>query len=99
MTLPRIEELESLDFEWDCRETAWEDSLSELADYGEIHEHCNAPRSYSENTKLAYWIGTQRKQYALHKKGNSSNMTLSRIQALEKLRFRMEATAPPGKTV
>jgi hypothetical protein len=32
--------------------SAWEDRLSELADYRKIHGHCNVP-GYSENTKLA----------------------------------------------
>jgi hypothetical protein len=31
-----------------CRVTAWEDRMSELADYRKIHGHCNVPHSYSE---------------------------------------------------
>jgi hypothetical protein len=38
---PRIQELESLGFEWDSRDATWEDRLSELADYRKIHGHCN----------------------------------------------------------
>jgi hypothetical protein len=50
MTLSRIQKLESLGFEWewDSRGTAWEDRLSELADYRKMHGHCNVPRIYSE---------------------------------------------------
>jgi hypothetical protein len=36
--------------------SSWQDRLSELADYSEIHGHCNVPRTYSENTKLANWV-------------------------------------------
>jgi hypothetical protein len=53
MTLPRIQELESLGFEWEWdslrRGIAWEDRLSELADYRKFHGNCNVPRIYSEN--------------------------------------------------
>ena len=56
MTLPRIQELESLGFEWGVCVTAWEGRLSELADYCTIHEHCNVPNHYSENPKLGKWV-------------------------------------------
>jgi hypothetical protein len=70
------------------RVSAWEDRLSELADYRKIHGHCNVPTNYSENSKLARWVGTQRNQYRLHLEGKKSYMTLSRIQALESLGFK-----------
>jgi uncharacterized protein YerC len=87
MTHSRIQELESMGFEWDCSGPAWEDRLSELANYRKINGHCNVPRSYSENSKLAQWVATQRKQYRLHLEGKAPSMTLSRIQALESLGF------------
>jgi hypothetical protein len=89
MTLSRIQKLEGLGFEWDSCGAAWEDYLSELADYRIIHGHCNVPYRYSENTKLAQWVLTQRKHYNLHIKGKTSSMTTLRIQALE----------TPGKSV
>jgi hypothetical protein len=91
MTLSRIQELESLGFglgfEWNCYDVAWDDRLSELAEYRKIHGHCNVPRSYSKNTQLANWVMHQRKQYKLHSEGKTSAMTLSRIQELESLGF------------
>jgi hypothetical protein len=33
MTTLRIQELESIGFEWDCAGATWEDRLSELADF------------------------------------------------------------------
>jgi hypothetical protein len=54
----RSQELESLGFEWDSHCAAWEDRLSELADYRKIHGECNAPQHYSENTLLCYWVQT-----------------------------------------
>jgi hypothetical protein len=62
MTLSRIQELESLGFEWGFFTTC-EDRLSELDDYREIHGHCNAPKGYI--TQLASWVNRQRKLYRL----------------------------------
>jgi predicted chitinase len=87
MTLSRIQELEGLGFEWNRLGATWEDRLSELADYREIHGHSNVPHRYSENTQLARWVGRQRCQYAFYVKGKESSMTLSRIQELESMGF------------
>jgi hypothetical protein len=84
ITLPRIQELESLGFNWS---TVWGDRLSELAEYRKIHGHCNVPHNYIENSKLGKWVGTQRTNYRLHLKGETSSVTLSRIQELESIGF------------
>jgi hypothetical protein len=87
MTNPRIQALERLGFEWDRRRAAWEDRLSELADYRKIHGHCNVPTRCSENAMLGAWVGTQRNQYKMHLDGKTSSMTPSRLQALEEIGF------------
>jgi hypothetical protein len=88
ITLPRIQALESLGFEWGTsKRTAWEDRLSELADYRKVHGHCDVPQKYSENAKLGSWVDKQRQQYSLHLKGKTSQITLPRIEALERLGF------------
>jgi hypothetical protein len=92
ITLSRIQELESLDFKWGCV-ASWECRLSELADYHKIHGHCNVSRSYSENSKLAIWVNTQRNQYKLHLEGKASSITLSRIQGLESMGFKWGCVA------
>ena len=95
MTLSHIQELESIDFEWG---TAWEDRLSDLADYRNIQGHCNVPFNCNENTRLATWVGHQRTNYKLHLKGKISPMTLSRVQALESMGFEWEVfTAWEGR--
>ena len=73
--------------------TAWEDRLSELADYRKIHGHCNVPQRYKENLKLATWATTQRRQYGLQQEGKPSYMTPSRIKALESLGFEWDMYA------
>jgi hypothetical protein len=83
MTLSRIQELESLGFEWNIHDATWENYLSELADYRKIHGHCNV--FCSQNAKLAYWVRRQRKQYQLLLEGKKLPMTLNQIQQLESL--------------
>jgi hypothetical protein len=61
--------------------------LSELAEFGKIHGHCNVPRKYNENTKLDQWVSTQRINYRWHEEGKASPMTTYRIKALESLGF------------
>jgi hypothetical protein len=94
MTTCRIQALESLGFGWEVCLTAREDRLSELADYRKIHGHCNVPHSYSENSKLANWVGKQRYDYRLQVEGKTSYMTLSRIQELESLGFEWKVCVP-----
>jgi hypothetical protein len=88
MTTFRINDLESLDFDWGVCVTAWEDRLNELSDYRKIHGHCNVPHNYNEDSNLGKWVTKQRSQYRLHAKGKTShNMTTVRIQELESLGF------------
>jgi hypothetical protein len=61
--------------------------LSELADYSKTHGHCNVPYRYSENTKLASWVITQRRNYRLHLEGKRSPLSTLRIKELESLGF------------
>jgi hypothetical protein len=98
MTTFRIQELESLGFEWDNQCAIWEVRLSELADYRNIQGHCNVPAGYSKNTKLANWVAYQRRQYRLHLEGKRSSLTLSRIQVLENIGMNWTALALHGKT-
>jgi hypothetical protein len=89
MTTYRIQALESLGFEWDFHSAVWDDRLSELADFHRIHRHCNV--SSSENTRLASWVSSQRTHYRLDREGKASQITLSRIQALESLGFEWDS--------
>jgi hypothetical protein len=93
----RIQELESLGFEWDIHGAAWKVRLSELGDYRKLHGHCNVPQNYSENSKLANWVANQRKQYKLHLEGKTSHMTTFRIQELESLGFECKPSIGRGK--
>jgi hypothetical protein len=87
LTALRIQKLESLGFEWDCLGATWEDRMSELVDYRNIHGHCNVPSRYSENAKLGNWVSKQRSNYKLYRDGKKSHLTALRIQELERLGF------------
>jgi hypothetical protein len=87
LTTFRIQELESMGFEWECYGAAWNDRLGELADYRKKNGHCNVPQRYSENNKLGHWVGHQRKHYKLHLEKKTSPMTPFRIRELESLGF------------
>jgi hypothetical protein len=99
MTTFRIQELESLGFEWDYSGATWGDRLSELAAYRKIQGHCNDPRNSSDNFKLANWVRKQRYLYKQQLEGKTSFMTLSHIQELESLAFEWGSASPPGRTV
>jgi hypothetical protein len=94
MTPFRVQKLEHLSFEWDCFGAAWGNRLSELADYREIHGHCNVPQNYNGKCRRANWVDCQRKEYRAYGKGKRSFITLPRIQALERMGFEWE----PGIT-
>jgi hypothetical protein len=100
ITISRLLALKGLGFEWGSRATAFEDRLSELADYRKVHGHCNVPKNYTGNTKLYAWVGKQRYQYSLHLKGKTSSISLPRIQALERLGFEWKPSSSRrrGKT-
>ena len=69
------------------RASAWEDRLSEVANYRKEHGNCNVPRRISENIQLGRWVTTQRSYPRFYLEGKESCMTLPRIQALESLSF------------
>jgi hypothetical protein len=69
------------------RVSACEDRLGELADYREIHGHCNVPTRCKQNPELGKWVTDQRSQYKSHLKGKTSPMTTFRIKELEALGF------------
>jgi hypothetical protein len=86
----RIQELESLGFEWKLTAAVWEDRLIELAAYRKIHGHCNVPKSIGEHSTLGNWVAKQRSNYRLHGKRNFA-MTPFRVRELESLGFEWES--------
>jgi transcription elongation factor len=65
---------------------AWEDRLSELADYPRNHGTAMFPAT----AKTPSWLSGSRTKGQVYLRGKTSAMTLSAIQELESLGFRMD---------
>jgi len=87
MTKERIELLNSIGFVWDQQGNLWERRFQELVDFKKKYGNCLVPHEFGENQKLANWVKIQRRQYILNRQNRRSNMTLERIQRLERLGF------------
>ena len=71
----------------DVLRIGWLRRYDELIAFKQQHGHCKVPQSYSQSKTLGVWVMTQRKQYRLLWKGESSCMTAERQAALEKIGF------------
>ena len=58
----RANKLERLGFKWNRREDLWANMLEELKIFKEKYGHCNVPRTYQRNHKLAVWVLSQRRR-------------------------------------
>jgi hypothetical protein len=87
MTDDRITALNALRFVWNSHGAVWEERLNELRQYHRLHGHGNVPSQFDENQKLATWVKCQRRQYKLFVSGHRSNMTVDRVNRLQKLGF------------
>ena len=87
MTQDRIDSLEKLGFVWDSHTALWEERYQELQDYCRDFGHANVPSTYPPNPKLAIWVKCQRRQYKLLCANKQSNMTIPRVQLLNRLKF------------
>ena len=56
----KVTRLEDLGLVWDLHKTHWEAMFSALVAYKAVHQNCNVPTRWTENPKLANWVGTQR---------------------------------------
>ena len=97
MTAERIQELESVGFEWEPNHNAWSLRFRQLREFKSEFGHCVVPNKYSATPKLAHWVVTQRSTYRLYQDGKPSRMTAERIQELESVGFEWETTT--GMTV
>jgi hypothetical protein len=96
MTAERIQELESIGFEWEPNHVAWRLRFRQLREFKAEFGHCRVPTKYSENPTLGQWVSTQRHNFKLFQEGKSSRMTAERIQELERVGFEWETTTGMG---
>jgi len=87
MTDERQNILEQIGFVWDSHAAAWNERWGQLRDFQRENGHCQVPKKYPKNQKLAVWVKVQRRQFKLWTKGLPSNITKERIEMLGQLNF------------
>lgn len=87
----RIDELESLGFNWDFHKSNWMQRYTELQEYRTDHGDACVPQNYLLNLPLGRWVETQRRLYKVMKNGRPSQMTPERIKLLEAEEFVWDA--------
>jgi hypothetical protein len=87
ITQERINLLNSIDFDWNPRESRWKTRIRELKEYQSKNGHCMVPVNYEQNPQLGRWVATQRKYYKLYKEGKCRNITMDRIKELTDIGF------------
>ena len=60
LSYEKIEKLEKLGVVWEPEQERWQQMYSALAAFKRKHGHCRVPRTWPENSPLAYWVGQQR---------------------------------------
>lgn len=93
LTPKRIQMLQDVGFVWEAknpRHVPWETRYQELVDYQSLHGNCLVPMNYSENTQLAIWVSTQRKEYKLWNASRPCHITSQQIQLLKNIGFSFE---------
>lgn len=60
----KVELLNQLGFSWNPREKYWRGSYLELVRFQKRFGHCRVPQNWRENNSLAYWVKTQRSDFA-----------------------------------
>ena len=93
MTQERIDQLNSVGFDWGTTVIGWEGHFQKLVQFKEVHGHCQVPRYHSvDDVNLGFWVNRQRQAYKRFKDGQHSTMTQERIDALHKYWFCVEGT-------
>ena len=91
ITEERIKALEKIGFDWSPDRklnSKWQERYEELIEYKKKYGHCDVPRKYDENKKLATWVNSQRYFYRNVQSGKQSYITEERIELLQKIGFR-----------
>jgi hypothetical protein len=100
MTDERQAALETVGFVWDSHAAGWEEKWEELRDFKETHGHCNVPKTFRPNQRLAVWVKSQRRQFKVfwqEGKTTTANITKERIEKLLHLGFDFNPRQSGGK--
>jgi len=67
---------------------SWERRYSELLEFKRLHNHCEVPQNYVENTSLGTWVNKQRMEQKNRIEGKNSSLNDSRLERLQRISFR-----------
>eukprot|EP00585_Thalassiosira_rotula_P004067 CAMPEP_0196141100 /NCGR_PEP_ID=MMETSP0910-20130528/8772_1 /TAXON_ID=49265 /ORGANISM="Thalassiosira rotula, Strain GSO102" /LENGTH=745 /DNA_ID=CAMNT_0041402137 /DNA_START=124 /DNA_END=2361 /DNA_ORIENTATION=- len=67
---------------------SWERRYSELLEFKRLHNHCEVPQNYVENTSLGTWVNKQRMEQKNRIEGKNSSLNDSRLERLQRIGFR-----------
>jgi len=89
MTIGRIQLLNKVGFEWECKHCQpWDKTYEELVSFVQEFGHARVPSKFLQNPSLGKWVVTQRQSYKKFlKDDSSSNITADRIEFLNKVGF------------
>ena len=65
----------------------WQHRYHELIEYKKLYHHTCVPVTYAKNPQLGRWVRKQRHQGTLWSNGTNCNLTIERIQLLNKIGF------------
>jgi hypothetical protein len=77
--------LNDLGFCWTHSTMSWERRYQELRDFRKKYGHCHV--SSSDNSQLNGFVHRQRQEYRRYLAGNSTSMTVERIELLSRINF------------
>ena len=96
MTGERIQDLESVGFDWGPSKTEfasiWSARFQQLCEYKAQFGNFLVPYQYAANPKPGKWFSNQRYQCELYQERKPSSMTAERIRDLENDGFKWEQT-------
>jgi len=86
----RIKKLEDAGFNWVIKKKhcTWKSRYDDLVEFYKIHKHCNVSVKCPKHYSLAVWANCQRQNYRKYIEGETSPITVDRIDALEKIEFK-----------
>ena len=90
LTIQKIQQLESLGFEWEIkllRKDDWQQRIEELLEFKKQHGHCRVPRGYQENLELARWVLNLRQTYRSREKRRLVILSQERMDEMERCGF------------
>lgn len=87
----RLKALLGIGFEFTTHnraEALWHQRFKDLQQFKRLEGHCDVPQAYDLNLRLGKWVRRQRHEYTKMLKGETSALTVHRIEALEAIGFK-----------